>query len=461
MSNWSRLSLHAALLAAAALPGLVWACALPAPDGPHPVGVQRFELTDRSRQGVAGDEPGAERTLPAHVWYPSVQAGERPYLSAGEAEIQMPALARNLRYDPESVARLGECVAHSQEEGVPLRTGQRFPLVVLSHGFFLYPAQNTALAERLASHGYVVVAIAHPRDSVDVELGDGRVVATNLAPDTGALQEWRAAFHGASTHEVRAALLDGYAQALAGSRLGASQAAWRDDMLLAVRALQARDVPDGIRPVLETTDPARLALAGMSFGGSTAATACRRVPTCRAAISLDGLNFDPDLFDADLERPLLLLLSDWIRFPLYDGLPSEADFNPNDYAYERREQVGLLPEVVRLRVPGTRHMSFSDLPLLMRGPENVERFGDADATEVAQAVGAVTLAFLDTHLKIGEASHLQAVIDAADLVRHDPIATRQWAGSRRGPAGIQEATHRRSGPRFRTSSAAADHEDTP
>ncbi|MEN5059864.1 hypothetical protein [Luteimonas sp. TWI1416] len=434
----SRLPSRLVCLIVAALPALVWACALPAPDGPLPVGQQRFELADTTRRGVAGEAPDAVRTLPVVAWYPAAQAAPlRPYLPQDEAVRLLPALARNLGYAVDDTHAIAVCTAAGAGTGVAPRPDGGFPLVVLSHGFFLYPAQNTALAQSLASHGYVVVALGHPGDAVDLALADGRVVPTDMTAEAPALLEWRRRFHAADDHATRTTLIGGYAQALAGSRLGASQATWREDVLFAVRALQAGHVPPAFAPVLAATDPQRLAITGMSFGGSTAATACQRLPSCRAAVSLDGLNFDPGLYDADLGRPLLALASDWVRFPLYDGTPADAAFHHNDYAYERWTQVGLTPDVIRLRVPGTRHMAFSDLPLLMTEPVHEAHFGDADAAATARGVAAVTRAFLARHLEAAPAADLDAAIEAAGFARHDPAQTRDWARSRArtGPPG--------------------------
>ncbi len=423
---------RALLLAALCVPWAAPACEMPAPDGASPVGMQHFELVDPSRIGVRGDTAGVPRTLPALVWYPAAAAAAGPprrYLTADEARVQLPALARNLRYDPERLVGIDDCTTYATEGAPPAEVSASFPLVVLSHGFFVYPAQNTVLAEHLASHGYVVVAIGHPGDAVDLALADGRVVPTNMEDEKPDFLAWRSAFHGAAEHAERAPLIDGYAAALAGSRLGDSVASWRDDMLFAADTLSAASdtLPERVRAVLRTADPERLALAGMSFGGSTAATACRLRPACRAVISLDGQNFDPELFDAELGRPLLLLLSDWVRFPMYDGLPSPATFNPNDYAYERWDRLGASPmPKVRLRVPGTRHMAFSDLPLLMRGGDRVADFGDADPDATARAIAAVTRAFLDMHVGDGGEQALMRAVDESGFVPHDPASTREW-----------------------------------
>src|SRR5690606_23824616 len=95
-----------------------------------------------------------------------------------------------------------------------------------------------------------------------------------------------------------------YRDALAATRIGRSFAQWRDDTLAVARAIADGGEPPALREVLATGDRDRLAFAGMSFGGATSATSCRLVATCRAAVNLDGQNFDPDLYDRPVERPL-------------------------------------------------------------------------------------------------------------------------------------------------------------
>jgi predicted dienelactone hydrolase len=61
--------------------------------------------------------------------------------------------------------------------GAPVRAGgSRFPVVIFNHGYLLYPWQNTALMEELASHGYVVFSLSHPRDSASYRTLDGTLV---------------------------------------------------------------------------------------------------------------------------------------------------------------------------------------------------------------------------------------------------------------------------------------------
>lgn len=414
-------------LSAVVCPTTLLACALPAPDGSYAVGSRAFQLEDATRMGVSGAPADASRVLPGRVWFPALRGGPpAPYLTTDEAAVQLPALARNLGYPPAETAALADCLTASGGTGIAQAPAGGFPLVVLDHGFFLYPAQNTALAQALASDGYVVLALAHPGDSVDVALEDGTVRETLLAPDAPALNAWRKAFHDAPDHATRTGLLDGYAKALAGSRLGDSQQVWRDDLLFAIDALQRGAVPDALRPLLAVTDVDRLAIVGMSFGGSTSATVCARRTTCRAAVSLDGLNFDPALFDAPVDRPLLLVHGDWIAYPMYDGTPVDPAYHANDYAYERWVDVGTDPRIVRIRVPGSRHMAFSDLPLLMPGDDPVARYGNAQPQAMARGLAVVVRAFVAEHLRDAPTT-VASEIERAGFERHTPTQTRDWA----------------------------------
>ncbi len=59
--------------------------------------------------------------------------------------------------------------------------GGRFPVVLFSPGSGGARTQNTAWAEELASHGYLVAALDHPYDSAAVVLTDGRTIHTKTA----------------------------------------------------------------------------------------------------------------------------------------------------------------------------------------------------------------------------------------------------------------------------------------
>lgn len=414
---------------------------LPAADGAYPVGVTTFEFVDASRtldgsvvatDGQVGGQASDPRRLPAIAWYPAERStrGDAAYLAGESATVTLPAIARNFGYAPEDLQALRELRMDVHVDAPPARDSRGFPIVVFSHGFFLYPQQNSALAARLASHGYIVVSIAHPGDAADLPLADGRVAPTRLAVD-GDDPRFAAALNVLVTGQdlaVRRTALVDYADALPHTRIGRSFAQWRDDTLVVARAIADGNAPEALNTVLANADRSRLAFAGMSFGGATAATSCRLVETCRAAVNLDGQNFDPALYDGAVERPLLLMLSDWTRFSLFPGQPQDADFSPNDLAYAPWRTTAHDRDVLRLRLANIRHLGFTDFVSLLQGPKRDERVGAIAAGEATAAIGDVVLAFLDAHLRDGDEGGIEdAITRHPGLRRHAPARVQQWS----------------------------------
>lgn len=406
---------------------------MPMPDGKYDVGVLRTEFVDSSRRLDASDPASGPRALPAIVWYPAKgrAVGGATYLEGDAAAVRVPAIARNFRYTEADLHALTTQRMNVRAGAAPARERRGFPVVVYSHGFFLYPEQNSELAVRLASHGYIVVSIAHPGDVADVRLEDGRIAATKFGgsdDDPRFATSMKAISAGTNLATVREALPI-YADAFPATRLGRSMVEWRDDTLAVAQAIVDKKEPRALRDVLKTADRSRLAFAGMSFGGATSATACKLVDACRAAVNLDGQNFDPGLFDQPVGRPFLLLLSDWPRYGLLDGASRGEDFSANDLAYESWNAAGKADEVIRVRLEGIRHMGFTDLVALLDGPKRDERVGEIDGNEALSAIGDVVLAFLDARVRGGEAVSIDRAIEKHPaLKRHTPVRLKQWVG---------------------------------
>ncbi|WP_158080846.1 hypothetical protein [Pelomonas sp. KK5] len=427
-------TLVACALAASALAAS--AASLPAPDGPFGVGVVRSEFVDASRRLDFEDPASGPRRLPMLVWYPAAgarAADDSAYLAPDVAAATLPGIGRTFAYTEEELKPVaGARVIGVRVGARPLRrAGQAFPVVIFSHGLLLYPEQNSALAARLASHGYIVISIAHPLDAADQRLLDGRVVASRFSTahdDPRFNGAFDTLVGGAGLADRREAL-GVYADAIGRTRLGRSLAEWRADTLALAQAVVARREPAAVRAVLAAADRSRLAFAGMSFGGATAATSCRLVSQCRAAVNLDGQNFDPALFDAPVGRPLLLMLSDWPRYGLLKGQARDEDFSPNDLAYEPWQSTGTDPQLLRVRLAGARHMGFTDFVALLDGGKRDARVGEIEGGEALAAVNDLVLAFLDVRLRDGDGEAIERALQAHPaLARHLPGRMKAWTG---------------------------------
>lgn len=410
----------------AATPGISHAGDLPSPTGRYPVGLRAFELHDPSRTNAPASRE-APRAIASYIFYPAAPGAKagRSYIT--DADILIPSMARNFHYDVESLARLRDARAHSAENAAP--APGHFPVVFFSHGLPLYALQSTTLLEEVASHGYVVVAITHPGDAVDHKLADGRIIPTIELQTKQAYSPAKQRMNYADNFADRVAAVPEYSRLLAPTRIGESAVAWRQDALFALQSVEDGAVPAPVADVLRRqADLKKVAMTGMSFGGDVAAGACHATPVCKAAINLDGGPYDTTLFNRALDRPLLMVMSDWIDLPL-DSHPFPEGYHPDDLQFERWTDAGLSPDIFRVRIKNIRHMALSDLPYLMQGPGREAALGTADPQSTGAALSHLVLAFLDTYLKGAPRSGVVHVLARySDILgRHDPKALRDWA----------------------------------
>jgi predicted dienelactone hydrolase len=133
--------------------------------GPYPVGVRTFALDDDLRLEEQADGTLLPRHLPLEVWYPAKESARD---DESETMRLFDALPLDLRVGltPEDLG----AVATIAVRDAPARAdGERYPLVVFSHGKGGIRLQSNFYTAYLASHGYVVVAPDHTGDTI-VEL---------------------------------------------------------------------------------------------------------------------------------------------------------------------------------------------------------------------------------------------------------------------------------------------------
>lgn len=125
--------------------------------GPYGVGLKRFELVQPAQADLAhldpktGLAPVVDRVLPISIWYPAQAAAGAPRVTYAGGLPAEKASDPPIAFTAEGIAVLD----------APPVSGQRFPLVILSHGYSGAPEAMTWVAENLASKGYVVVGISH------------------------------------------------------------------------------------------------------------------------------------------------------------------------------------------------------------------------------------------------------------------------------------------------------------
>jgi predicted dienelactone hydrolase len=420
---------------------------LPVPDGPHRVGVRAFELIDDGRRGLLGTPAGEPRRLPIRVWYPAAndaQGPSRPYLESFEAM----ALGRNFVRGPHFFAYLSRIDTHSILEARVKRAPGAWPVVLYNHGYWCYPEQNTAMMEQLASHGYVVVSIGHPGDSIEARFADGTVVQPYDARDElrdAELRAGAAAYTSRTTGDARMAALKRFEAGTMAHRLGQSALIWRDDNLFVFQALRSARVPERAREIAAAVDYETLAVIGMSFGGSTAPAVCEALPECKAAVNLDGESFDFSMYNDELRAPLLMLLTGQ---PFNEAQFKDPNVNPNDYAYELWAHAGERRDIVRMRVATLKHLGLLDLLLSARRPWNDKMYGSIDGRRGVALYDEAVLRFLDQYARGRQDVDFPRAFLAKypEATLHDASHVREWWLKRNVALGCSEEAVRAVAP---------------
>lgn len=126
-------------------------------DGPHPVGNQSFVLGD----------PDGERELTVEVWYPAVESA-RAAAEAGQSILAFEPDGPDGQSFADLVAAGPEACVRKQtaSAAAPEPIAGSLPTVVFSHCHGCARFSSFTLAERLASHGFVVAAVDHEGSTI-------------------------------------------------------------------------------------------------------------------------------------------------------------------------------------------------------------------------------------------------------------------------------------------------------
>jgi hypothetical protein len=317
---------------------------LPVPTGPDRVGRSSFDWVDPARFDVYAANPEDHRELVVFVWYPA-----SPQPSAQFAPYLPPPWAPTADFLGLDVAGLR---SHASADAEVAASSPTYPVLLLSPSGFP-PLMLSAIAEELASHGFVVVGVNHTYEATVTAFADGRVLPMNPAAVGGAL----------------------------GPQVGSHDEVFRQRASLCeYKAADLTSVADQLENL--NTDPAerfagrldfsRLGAFGHSFGGDAALELCRTDHRCLAAANLDGALWS-DVGRVGLDGPTLQVLAEHTEFDVTGEGAVKAGAAPNIQWFEAEKAItfGGWRTVQRLARPGytvqvrgAGHVSFMDVPLL-------------------------------------------------------------------------------------------------
>ena len=362
------------LVVSTALPILLPVPAIPVPSGPHPVGTRIYELVDSSRKEIYSGKDEARRFM-IQVWYPSEPGTSNEQARwMDEAEIYAPAVSSELELPSFFLDHLALVKIPAYKNADVAKSDSGFPIILFSHGWTGFNAQNTGQALELASNGFIVVGVQHTYGAVITVFEDGTIANYNPAalPEGAPQDEYEAAAHMLSNQ-------------------------WAGDLGFTLDYLKSQN-EDTNSAFYGLLDLSRVGVYGHSTGGGAAIEFCGTDPRCKALLGMDPFMrpVSYEVIDNGVPQPSLFMFS--------QGWWDDVDKDRSNKLFQR-----FIPHASDtwgdLLIEGAAHYDFSDLPLLSPLAPQLGLKGPINGKRVVTIVNDYLLSFFEATLK-GKATTL-------------------------------------------------------
>jgi dienelactone hydrolase len=365
------------LLGIAILPSIL----LPVPRTPEPtglyaVGTSTLLLVDESREELYSGKSGEPRRIMVQIWYPAETergAEAAPWLE--NMDVMGPAIARSLGLPGFFLEHIKYAKVHAIQDAPISGAQAQYPLILFSHGWGGFRAQNTYQVEELASHGYVVAAPDHAYGAIASVYPDGSVALNN--PKALPYDEEFSDFEYLTAAQT----------------LGEQ---WAGDLSFILDTLEKLDPDDPAGQLTNRLDFTRVGVMGHSTGGGAAIQFCGTDARCQAVLGMDPY-MDPvafEVLEAGLDQPHLAMFSAvWAE-----------DRSRNNSIFEdlARHSNG---EGYRYYIEQTAHYDFTDMPAFSPLAPYLGLKGPLDGEQVSKIINTYTLSFFGRYFK-GESGEL-------------------------------------------------------
>jgi pimeloyl-ACP methyl ester carboxylesterase len=357
------------LLLGILLPILLPVPKTPEPTGPFKVGTFTLMVEDETRFEIYSDVEDEPRRLMVQFWYPADPISDsKPDVWMENIDVIGPAIAGYLGLPSFFLDHIQYSHAHSYPEAPLSRVQERYPLLLFSHGWNGFRAQNTYQVEELASHGYIVAAPDHAYGAIASIFPDGDVVYNNpLALPSG--------MNLPEDEFMRATNLLG--------QQWARDLGFIVDILGKSNSVKASDITS------DRIDFEQIGVFGHSTGGGAAIQFCGQDSRCKAVIGMDPYldPVSPQLLGAGLNSPMLAIFSQtWFD----RGGKNDLQFNELD----SHSSGG----VHRFWIKGTTHYDFSDLPAFSPLAHTLGLKGEINGQRALGIINDFSLDFFNHYL---------------------------------------------------------------
>ena len=354
------------LLLVTLIPILLPVPKIPTPSGEYQVGTKLFELNDTSRKELFSGKDETRRFM-IQVWYPAnvKDSDERaPWME--NAEIFAPTIARYINMPSYFLNHLALVNIPAYKNSAVAQADEKFPIVLFSHGWNGFNAQNAGQALELASRGYVVIALQHTYGAVVSVFPDGTIAPNNPK----ALPE-----------DANDPNYEEVANVLANQ--------WAEDMAYVLNQLSAENEAGEF--LSQSINLNRVGIYGHSTGGGAAIQFCGIDSRCKAVLGMDPFMrpVSAEIIENGISQPAFFMFSQsWT-----DNIGSKNNQLFNSFYPNAREGFGVIT------IEGTKHYDFSDLPLLSPIAPQLGLKGTLNGKRVTEIVNAYLVDFFELTLK--------------------------------------------------------------
>jgi pimeloyl-ACP methyl ester carboxylesterase len=361
---------------------------IPKPSGPNLIGFSTTTITDPSRTMNKQKTP---RVITLDLWYPASSIDGLK--AAPYSENALNKMLEKYQGIPASVN--GETPSFSFQDA-PVIPGSH-PTVIFNHGYGSFSKQNASNFQELASHGFFVISIAHPGDSLMARDGQNNLLEFDATDsvyqklsvaqkETGyaqALAKKLEAQRYAKTSLEHATASHELAQTLPYSELQPVKQRWLEDTQFVIRTLSQVGKPK----ILEATNANEITVMGHSFGGIVALEVAKNPPAgVQRVIDLDGSWLEYNSGEnAQIRVPMLAMLSTKNVIQNQD-LGLHGSFDPLLKRTSRGTHV--------IEIAGTAHFNFTDLNFIPILKRFAPLLGDVDNKRMASLQNQAILEFL-------------------------------------------------------------------
>ncbi|XP_054425437.1 platelet-activating factor acetylhydrolase isoform X2 [Pteronotus mesoamericanus] len=258
----------------------------------------------------------------------------------------------------------------------PLRTGEKYPLIVFSHGLGAFRTIYSAIGNDLASHGFIVATVEHR---------DGSASATYYFNDQSAAEI------GNKSWVYLKILRQGEEQApLRSTQVRQRAKECSEALNVILSAIPVKNVLDldfDMQQLKDSVDRDKIAIIGHSFGGATVIQALNDDRRFRCGIALDAwmLPVDEKVYSR-FSQPLFFINSEGFQYPA-NIIKMKKCFVPGK---ERK----------MITIRGSVHQNFADFTFTT-GKITGHLFtlkGQIDSNVALDLINRASLAFLQKHL---------------------------------------------------------------